>query len=189
MNIILDKGLCFGAKIVRGAYMEKERKRAKDLGYPDPVNDNYEATGQMYNNCINHIISDLLNKSPKKHHLVVATHNEEGLSNAIGTMRENCMKNDNEKIVFGQIFGMGEQVSMPLGMLWVHFLPKLTSNCFSANAGYLVYKSVPYGPMHELMPYLSRRAAESRAILQNGVRKERELLINELFRRVFKRSN
>lgn len=115
MQIILDKNLCFGAKIVRGAYMEKERKRAKEMGYPDPVNDNYDATGKMYDSVINHLIQDLLAKSSKNHHLVVATHNEKGLFNAIGTMMENGMENNNEKVVFGQIYGMGEQLSMPLG--------------------------------------------------------------------------
>ena len=58
----------------------------------------------------------------------------------------------------------------------------------SANAGYLVYKSVPYGPLHELLPYLSRRAAESRAILQTGSRQERGLLLSELSRRLFNKN-
>jgi len=185
-DIILGNDCMFGAKIVRGAYMEKERLRASQQGYPDPVNDTYQDTCLLYDRVVKHMIENFIAASDvssenggyksngafsEGHYLVVASHNQESLFNAIGVMRDNGLGKNCENVVFGQIYGMGEQISMPL-----------------ANAGYLVYKSVPYGPLHELMPYLSRRAAESRAILQTGVRKEKELLAKEMKRRVASRN-
>lgn len=41
-------GLCFGVKLVRGAYMDKEQKLAKERGYPDPVQPDWEATNRRY---------------------------------------------------------------------------------------------------------------------------------------------
>jgi len=167
IEIVLGNNCCFGAKIVRGAYMEKERAKAKAEGYPDPVNDSYEDTGKLYDEVIRYMMETLIKDDNKEHYLVVASHNQESLFNAIEVMKRNKIEKASEKVVFGQIFGMGEQISMPL-----------------ANAGYLVYKSVPYGPLHELLPYLSRRAAESRVILQTGARKEKQLLLTEVSRRI-----
>ena len=95
--------------------MEKERHRASAMGYPDPVNDTYEDTGKMYDDVIKHFIQTLIASSGKQHHLVVASHNQQSLFNAIKVMKDNGIPKDTEQIVFGQIFGMGEQISMPLG--------------------------------------------------------------------------
>merc|ERR1712198_121944 len=150
MEVVQSLGNCFGAKIVRGAYMDKERKLAKMNGYEDPVNDTYEATGEMYN-------------------IVVATHNEAGALHAASKLLQKGIPPDSGRVVFGQIYGMAEQISIPL-----------------AAAGFTVYKSVPYGPLTEVLPYLSRRAAENKVVLA-GARREQELLVKEIKRRVMSR--
>ena len=104
----------FGAKIVRGAYMEKERKLSKLGGYPDPVNDSYESTGEMYNRVIDFLISETETSSDTELYVVVATHNESGAFHAVEQIRKRPKIGSN-KFVFGQIYGMGEQLSMPLG--------------------------------------------------------------------------
>ena len=106
----------FGAKVVRGAYMEKERKLAKLGNYPDPVDDSYEATGEMYNRVIDLLISEAETRTDSDIYVVVATHNESGAFHAVEEMRKSP-KIDSNKFVFGQIYGMGEQLSMPLGKL------------------------------------------------------------------------
>jgi len=151
----------FGAKVVRGAYLEKEKKLAKLNNYSDPINESYEATGEMYLK----VISYLLTKPDI--YAVVATHNEKAVADIVEMLKR---KTESNTIVFGQIYGMGEQITMPL-----------------ANDGFTVYKSVPYGPLDEVLPYLSRRVAENRSVL-TGARKERDLLASELSRRIFRRN-
>ena len=106
----------FGAKVVRGAYMEKEKKLANLHDYPDPINDTYEATGEMYLK----VISYLLEKP--EIYAVVATHNETAVGEIVELLKKRMESNT---IVFGQIYGMGEQITMPLGMYilnWPIFL-------------------------------------------------------------------
>ena len=98
----------FGAKIVRGAYLEKERKLAQSQGYPDPVNDTYQATGEMYQK----VIGFLLERS--NGYTVIATHNEDAVGKIAQKLRNNEEKRQG-KFVFAQIYGMGEQITMPLG--------------------------------------------------------------------------
>ena len=98
----------FGAKIVRGAYLEKERKLAQSQGYPDPVNDTYQATGEMYQK----VIEFLLERS--NGYTVIATHNEDAVGKIAQKLR-NDEKERQGKFVFAQIYGMGEQITMPLG--------------------------------------------------------------------------
>ena len=97
------------------------------------------------------------------------------------------VEHSDERISFGQIYGMGEQISIPLGTynnftITIFFPLYLNSNYttyntnyrfmlyFLASAGYIVYKSVPFGPVNTLLPYFARRAAENRVVLQ-GTRK------------------
>ncbi|XP_026096418.1 proline dehydrogenase 1, mitochondrial isoform X2 [Carassius auratus] len=131
MELSRREGWCFGAKLVRGAYMYQERSRAAEIGYEDPINPNYESTSRMYQRM-----------------------NEMGLAPT------------DKKVYFGQLLGMCDQISFPL-----------------AQAGFPVYKYVPYGPVNEVIPYLSRRAQENRGIMK-GVQMERELLWKELMRRL-----
>jgi len=156
----------FGAKLVRGAYMEQERSRASVLSYPDPINDDFEATTQMYHRCldlctkrINQLKSQGLSKMVG---IMVASHNEDTIRYAISRMQELGIKPEDKVICFGQLLGMCDQISFPLG-----------------QAGYSVYKYVPYGPVYEVLPYLSRRAHENKGILVK-LEKEKMLLRREL---------
>nr|CDS34114.1 proline oxidase [Hymenolepis microstoma] len=156
----------FGAKLVRGAYIEQERKRAKELGYPDPTNPTYEATTMMYQECFEESLS-ALERTPRGRVLImVATHNEDSVKYALKRMKERGVKPEHHLICFGQLLGMCDHVSFPLG-----------------NAGYSVYKYVPYGTVEEVLPYLSRRAYENQSVLSN-VSVERQMRWNELKRRV-----
>jgi len=159
-------GCCFGAKVVRGAYLEKERLLARQQGYPDPVCDTYEDTGAMYRSVVDIMLVHVTNG---KHYsqVVFGTHNEEGAKYVARRLVETGLPPNTENVVFGQIYGMADQISVPL-----------------AKAGFNVYKSVPYGPLGEVLPYLSRRAAENRVVLA-GARREQELLRKEIKNRVF----
>ena len=95
--------------------MEKERKLAKLHGYEDPVNDNYEATGEMYNRVVDHMMDTIAsNITEDKCNIVVATHNEAGALYAASKMLQNGIPPDSGHVVFGQIYGMAEQISIPL---------------------------------------------------------------------------
>ncbi|XP_068956990.1 proline dehydrogenase 1, mitochondrial [Petaurus breviceps papuanus] len=169
-NVSLDielarrEGWCFGAKLVRGAYMTQERERAAAVGYEDPINPTYEATSMMYHRCLNYILEEI------RHHgrasMMVASHNEETVKFTIQRMKELSLHPSEKKISFGQLLGMCDQISFPLG-----------------QAGFPVYKYVPFGPVKEVLPYLSRRALENRGMMK-GAQRERELMRKELKRRV-----
>ena len=134
MDVVKSFGKCFGAKIVRGAYMEKERKLAKLNGYEDPVNDNYEATGEMYNRVVDYMMDIIANDITKDTcNIVVATHNEAGALHAASKMLQNGIPPDSGRVVFGQIYGMAEQISIPLasaGMMCLIFLKILLEITF-----------------------------------------------------------
>ena len=142
-------GFNFACKVVRGAYMEKEKKWAKLHDNPDPINPSYESTSAKYEQNMEHMIN-YASQNPIKSYFVVASHNEGSIRKGIQLVQDLNTKN----VYFAQIYGMGEPITMPL-----------------ANNGFMVYKSVPFGPVKEVMPYLSRRAAENRVIL-HGARKE-----------------
>lgn len=151
----------FGVKIVRGAYLERERSCALEQGHPDPVNDTYEGTCSVYNSMVDVMLREI-QKDPEGKAIIVATHNEESVRLAANKIEELGLDPTVGNVVFGQVYGMAENITLPL-----------------AHCGYLVYKSVPYGSMLEVMPYLSRRANENRAVLR-GARKERQLISQEL---------
>eukprot|EP00090_Calanus_glacialis_P005915 TRINITY_DN14627_c0_g1_i1.p1 TRINITY_DN14627_c0_g1~~TRINITY_DN14627_c0_g1_i1.p1 ORF type:complete len:474 (-),score=127.41 TRINITY_DN14627_c0_g1_i1:305-1726(-) len=163
-QLVTSLGCCFGAKIVRGAYMEKERKLAKMKGYEDPVNDTYEETGEMYNRVVDYLLNHISTVGDRCN-IVCGTHNEAGAIHVATTLTNLGIDPGSGQVVFGQIYGMADQISVPL-----------------ASAGFTVYKSVPYGPLGEVLPYLSRRAAENRVVLA-GARREQELLRKEIKRR------
>lgn len=162
----------FGAKLVRGAYMEQERARAADLGYEDPINPNFEATSEMYHNCLAtcmnrmHELKQYGNDMEKRIGIMVASHNADTIRFAIQKMKELGIEPDERLICFGQLYGMCDNLSFPLG-----------------QAGYSVYKYVPYGPVNEVLPYLSRRARENGGMLSK-LDTEKKLLRKELTRRV-----
>ncbi|XP_029652982.1 proline dehydrogenase 1, mitochondrial-like isoform X1 [Octopus sinensis] len=173
-NIIIDLDLSrkedfyFGAKLVRGAYMEQERERAKTLGYDDPICDSFEHTTENYYNVLNEVMRTIQKRDRGKVSVMVASHNEETVKYTVEAMKAHGIKPADRLICFGQLLGMCDQVSFPMG-----------------QAGYSVYKYVPYGPVEDVIPYLSRRAQENRGILKK-VKKEKQLLFSELRNRILR---
>ncbi|NP_001365221.1 hydroxyproline dehydrogenase isoform 2 [Homo sapiens] len=157
-------GLAFGVKLVRGAYLDKERAVAQLHGMEDPTQPDYEATSQSYSRCLELMLTHVARHGPMCH-LMVASHNEESVRQATKRMWELGIPLDGT-VCFGQLLGMCDHVSLALG-----------------QAGYVVYKSIPYGSLEEVIPYLIRRAQENRSVLQ-GARREQELLSQELWRRL-----
>jgi proline dehydrogenase len=155
-----EGGFLLGAKLVRGAYMEKERERAIKLGYTSPIHLNKEATDKDFDAAATYCIS---NKDTIS--LLLATHNE--ASNiAIATAMTNLSFEKNDQHVhFSQLFGMGDHITFNM-----------------AVQGYNVSKYLPFGPINEVIPYLMRRAEENTSV--NGqTNKELVLLKTELARR------
>ncbi|XP_066871149.1 proline dehydrogenase 1, mitochondrial isoform X4 [Kogia breviceps] len=196
-NVTLDvelarrEGWCFGAKLVRGAYMAQERARALEIGYEDPINPTYEATNTMYHRCLNYVLEEL--KHNARAAVMVASHNEDTVRFTLCRMEELGLHPADRQVYFGQLLGMCDQISFPLGELgfrwgaaggqgqrrWDSPPPPLCAG----QAGFPVYKYVPYGPVMEVLPYLSRRALENSGVMK-GAQREWQLLWQELRRRL-----
>lgn len=155
----------FGAKLVRGAYMDQERLRASTLGYEDPICRSFQATTAQYELVLSEAMQAMKEREKGKIQIMIASHNEDTVRFTINKMREYGISSEDRLICFGQLYGMCDQISFSLG-----------------QAGYSVYKYVPYGPVEEVLPYLSRRAIENRGVLAK-VKKEKQLLRKEIFRR------
>ncbi|CAM4683316.1 unnamed protein product [Lepidochelys kempii] len=161
-------GLLFRVKLVRGAYLEQERWLARERGYPDPLHPTWEATNHSYERCLD-LLLELVARDGQRCQLIVASHNEASVSHTVRRMEELGIAKDGGAVCFGQLLGMCDHVSLALG-----------------QAGYAIYKSIPYGAVEDVLPYLVRRAQENQSVLQ-GTRKERDLLRQELWRRLQRR--
>jgi proline dehydrogenase len=155
-----DKNYFVGMKIVRGAYMEKERARAIKMGYTSPINDTKADTDKEYNTalefCIKHI---------GKIAICAGTHNEDSAMLLVKLMQQNNIAPDNTHVWFSQLLGMSDHISYNI-----------------AKEGYYVAKYVPYGPVKNVLPYLIRRAQENTSVKgQTG--RELSLIIKEKQRR------
>jgi proline dehydrogenase len=149
-----------GAKLVRGAYMEKERKRAKEKGYPSPIQADKTASDRDYDRALEVCVKNLDVVS-----LCAGTHNEKSSLHLVSLMNHNGISAGDRRIFFSQLLGMSDHISYNLSL-----------------AGYNVAKYVPYGPVKEVLPYLLRRAMENTSVKgQTG--RELSLIIKEQARR------
>lgn len=153
-------GFTIGVKIVRGAYMEKERDRAEEKGYESPICASKEATDINFNDTLEYILKHLDTIS-----LFIGTHNEQSCYLAIELMQQLKIDKNDNRVWFGQLYGMSDHISFNL-----------------ANQGYNVAKYVPFGPVKDVMPYLIRRAEENTSVAGQTSR-ELNLLKQERTRR------
>ena len=153
-------GFKIGVKIVRGAYMEKERDRAEENGYKSPICETKEATDDNFNDTLKYILNHLNLIS-----LFVGTHNEESCYLTMDLMQKLSIDKNDNRVWFGQLYGMSDHISFNL----------------AAN-GYNVAKYVPFGPVKDVMPYLIRRAEENTSVAGQTSR-ELNLLKQEKARR------
>lgn len=158
LKLSKERGFLLGAKLVRGAYMEKEADRAKELGYPSPIQPNKAATDQDYNLGVQFCIENGV-------YLVSGSHNEESNYLVVDLMEKQGIAKDSDRVYFAQLLGMSDNISFNL-----------------ADAGYKVLKYVPYGPVEKVMPYLIRRASENSSIAGQSSR-EFSLIKKEIKRR------
>jgi proline dehydrogenase len=149
-----------GLKIVRGAYMEKERDRAKEKGYVSPIQINKQATDIDFNEALSFCLSNISRIS-----ICAGTHNEDSSIQLSELLTKYEIAKNDERVYFAQLFGMSDHISFNL-----------------ADKGYKVAKYLPYGPVKEVLPYLIRRAEENTSVKgQTG--RELGLITKELQRR------
>lgn len=150
----------FGAKFVRGAYMEKERERASLLGYKDPIQVDKEHTDRDYNAALEFSLQNIDRVS-----VFNGSHNEFSNRYLTDLMETYGIDKEDPRVYFSQLYGMSDHISFNL-----------------ANAGYNVAKYVPYGPVNNVLPYLIRRAEENTSVKgQTG--RELSLILQEIKRR------
>ncbi|TDQ07165.1 proline dehydrogenase family protein [Pedobacter metabolipauper] len=161
-DLLISKaeGFLLGAKVVRGAYMEKERKRALEMGYPSPIQPDKAATDQDYNDAIIHCAENV-----DRIGLVCGTHNEMSCRILAELLDKHNISHNHPHIYFSQLLGMSDNLSFNL-----------------SDSGYNVAKYVPYGPIKAVMPYLFRRAQENTSIAGQTSR-ELDLIVKEKTRR------
>jgi proline dehydrogenase len=155
-----NKGYFLGLKLVRGAYMEKERARAAEKGYPDPIQPNKLSCDRDFDASVDYCIEHL-----DRIAICAGTHNEQSSLRLAQMMDQKGIQRKDTRVFFAQLFGMSDHISFNL-----------------ANAGYNVAKYVPYGPIREVLPYLIRRAQENTSVKgQTG--RELSLILKEMKRR------
>lgn len=152
--------LHIGVKLVRGAYLEKERKRATAHKYASPICETKNLTDENFHSGICYVLNNLDFFS-----LYLATHSELSTSYTIDLIKKMGIKKNNPRIWFSQLYGMSDHITYGL-----------------ANQGYQTVKYLPYGPVKEVVPYLVRRSQENTSILDETSREIR-LLQEELIRR------
>jgi len=151
-KIAAEGQFILGAKLVRGAYMEKERARAEAMGYPSPIQIDKSASDADFDAavvfCLDHL--DQIG-------LILASHNEASNLKCVQMMQDKGLPNNHPHIHFSQLYGMSDHITFNM-----------------ATEGYKVSKYLPFGPLHDVVPYLMRRAQENSSV--NG-QTNRELLL------------
>ena len=154
-SIAKQRGFVLGVKIVRGAYMEKERARAEQKGYPSPIQQDKSFTDGDFNTAVEYCIDNIEDIAT-----VIATHNEYSNLRAAELLDTKGIPHNHRHIHFSQLYGMSDNITFNL-----------------ASAGYSVSKYLPFGPIREVIPYLMRRAQENSSINGQTIR---ELLLIKL---------
>ncbi|MEX1189576.1 MAG: proline dehydrogenase family protein [Bacteroidia bacterium] len=149
-----------GVKLVRGAYMEKERARALQMNYPSPIQPDKEACDRDYNLALELVVDNIDRMS-----LCAGSHNEKSSQYLAELIDKKGIEKDDQRIYFSQLLGMSDHISFNL-----------------AHLGYNVAKYVPYGPVKDVLPYLIRRADENTSVAGQSSR-ELNLLSKERARR------
>lgn len=155
-----SEGWFLGAKLVRGAYMEKERDRAETMGYPSPIQPDKASSDRAFNEAVRFSVENIDRVS-----IMCGSHNEFSNLMLTNLMHERKIAANDNRVWFAQLYGMSDNISFNL-----------------AKAGYNVAKYVPYGPVKSVMPYLLRRAAENTSVAGQSSR-ELTLIRKELKRR------
>ncbi|ORZ37230.1 FAD-linked oxidoreductase-like protein [Catenaria anguillulae PL171] len=159
-----EQGWHFAAKLVRGAYMVSERAKAKAESYPSPINDTLESTHASYNAGVDAVLARIARGTNPSATVIVASHNRDSVVRTTREMRHLGVDKSSGRVLFGQLMGMHD----------------LTSYALAEN-GYPIYKYLPYGPVHEVVPYLLRRAQENSAVLGGAAGKvDKQILWHEL---------
>lgn len=154
------EGFILGVKMVRGAYMEKERKRAEDMGYASPIQPSKQASDDDYDESLRYSVENI-----KDIAFVCGTHNEQSCSLLAKLLDQHKIQHNHPHVYFAQLLGMSDNLSFNL-----------------SDSSYNVAKYVPYGPIKAVMPYLFRRAQENTSIA-GQTNRELGLIIKEKKRR------
>jgi len=155
-----EQGFKIGMKLVRGAYMEKERERAEEKGYKDPICVDKAATDKNYNEVLKYMFENLEDMS-----IFNGTHNEESAYLLMDLIDKAGLKRNDQRLWFGQLYGMSDHISFNL-----------------AKEGFNAAKYLPFGPVKDVMPYLIRRAEENTSVAGQTTR-ELDLISKEKKRR------
>ena len=155
-----EGGYLLGVKLVRGAYMEKERERAAQQGYPSPIHADKAAVDRDFDEALLYCLEHIDRIS-----FCAATHNEDSCRLLAAAIAERGVDRDHPHLQFAQLLGMSDHISFNL-----------------ADAGFNASKYVPYGPVREVVPYLIRRAEENRSVA-GQVGRELKLIQQEIARR------
>ena len=138
----IASGFHIGMKVVRGAYMEKEQKRADELGYKNPICIDKQATDKNYNDALHYMVKHIDTMA-----IYAGTHNEQSAYLLMELMQNNGISKNDNRIWFGQLYGMSDNMSY-----------NLAANDFKVS------KYLPFGPVRDVMPYLIRRANENTSV-------------------------
>jgi proline dehydrogenase len=155
-----EQGFKIGMKLVRGAYMEKERERADEYGYKDPICKNKAATDKMFDDVLTYMFKNIDDMA-----IFAGTHNEESSYLLMDLIAKSGLDKNDKRVWFGQLYGMSDHISYNL-----------------AKEGFNVAKYLPFGPVRDVMPYLIRRAEENTSVAGQTSR-ELNLLKTERERR------
>lgn len=156
----IQSGFKVGAKLVRGAYMEKERKRAEELKYASPIQATKQNSDKDYDDALTFCVENINDMA-----ICAGTHNENSSLHLAKLMDQNKISTNDNRIYFSQLYGMSDHISYNLSL-----------------NNYNVVKYVPYGPVNEVLPYLIRRAQENTSVKgQTG--RELNLILKEKKRR------